>query len=144
MKLMLLVIGGEKGGTGKTTIATNLAAMRVLTGRDVLLVDTDRQSSASFWAETRQEQGALPPIASVQKFGSKIRGDLLDLAKRYQDVIVDAGGQDSPELRAALTVADAPSFRCRLLSSIFGPFKSSTKSFAQRWLSMTLFRSLLS
>ena len=38
---MIILIGGEKGGTGKTTIATNLAALRAMAGRDVLLVDTD-------------------------------------------------------------------------------------------------------
>ncbi len=37
---MIILIGGEKGGTGKTTIATNLSAMRSLAGRDVLLIDT--------------------------------------------------------------------------------------------------------
>ena len=40
---MIVLIGCEKGGTGKTTIATNLAALRALAGRDVLLVDTDPQ-----------------------------------------------------------------------------------------------------
>jgi chromosome partitioning protein len=40
---MIALIGGEKGGTGKTTLATNLAAKRVLAGRDVLLVDADAQ-----------------------------------------------------------------------------------------------------
>ena len=38
---MIVLVGGEKGGTGKTTIATNLAALRAMAGRDVLLVDTD-------------------------------------------------------------------------------------------------------
>ena len=45
---MVILIGGEKGGTGKTTIATNLAALRALAGHDVLLVDTDSQGSASY------------------------------------------------------------------------------------------------
>ncbi|MDD5004337.1 MAG: AAA family ATPase, partial [Acidithiobacillus sp.] len=35
---MILLVGGEKGGTGKTTIAVNLAAGFRLQGRDVLLV----------------------------------------------------------------------------------------------------------
>ena len=40
---MIVLIGGEKGGTGKTTLATNLAQMRAARGHDVLLVDTDKQ-----------------------------------------------------------------------------------------------------
>jgi chromosome partitioning protein len=39
---VIILIGGEKGGTGKTTIATNLAAIRTIEGHDILLVDTDK------------------------------------------------------------------------------------------------------
>ena len=45
---MIILIGGEKGGTGKTTIATNLAAKRAMENRDVLLIDTDAQGSANY------------------------------------------------------------------------------------------------
>ena len=34
---MIVVVGGTKGGTGKTTIATNLTVMRAATGKKVLL-----------------------------------------------------------------------------------------------------------
>lgn len=103
---MILLIGGEKGGTGKTTIATNLAAMRARAGRDVLLVDTDIQGSASFWVQTRDEASIEPRVANVQKFGKNLAKELSDLAKRYQDIIIDAGGRDSAELRASLVRAD--------------------------------------
>lgn len=103
---MILLIGGEKGGTGKTTIATNLAAMRAGAGRDVLLVDTDIQGSASFWVQVRDEKGHAPRVANIQKFGRGLASELLDLKGRYQDIIIDAGGRDSPELRAALVRAD--------------------------------------
>jgi len=103
---MILLIGGEKGGTGKTTIATNLAAMRARAGRDVLLVDTDIQGSASFWVQTRDEASVEPRVANVQKFGKNLANELSDLAKRYQDIIIDAGGRDSAELRASLVRAD--------------------------------------
>lgn len=103
---MIIVIGSEKGGTGKSTIATNLAAIRVNKGHDVLLVDTDKQGSASAWAATR-ENSELKRVPSVQKFGdTELTNELRDLAKRYEDVIVDAGGTDSPELRAAMLGAD--------------------------------------
>lgn len=103
---MILLIGGEKGGTGKTTIATNLAAMRARAGRDVLLVDTDIQGSASFWVQTRDDASVEPRVANVQKFGKNLANELSDLAKRYQDIIIDAGGRDSAELRASLVRAD--------------------------------------
>ena len=102
---MVILIGGEKGGTGKTTIATNLAALRALAGHDVLLVDTDSQGSASYWAGSRDEAGIKPRVACIQKFGKGLQGEVQDLAGRYQDVIIDAGGRDSVELRAAMIVA---------------------------------------
>ena len=103
---MILLVGGEKGGTGKTTVAVNLAAMRSRQGRDVLLVDTDPQGSASYWTQVRDEASIAPRVASIQKFGKGVQQELQDLAKRYQDIIIDAGGRDSVELRAALVVAN--------------------------------------
>ena len=103
---MIVLIGGEKGGTGKTTIATNLAAMRALAGRDVLLMDTDPQGSANYWAQSRDELEVMPRVACVQKFGKGLSAEVKDLARRYQDIIIDAGGRDSVELRAAMVVSD--------------------------------------
>jgi len=103
---MIILIGGEKGGTGKTTLATNLAAMRALTGRDVLLIDTDPQGSANYWAQSRDDEKVTPRIACVQKFGKGLMAEVRDLATRYQDIIIDAGGRDSVELRAALAVTE--------------------------------------
>ena len=104
--MSIILIGGEKGGTGKSSIATNLAALRALAGRDVLLVDTDVQASASFWVQTRDEAGVKPRVACIQKFGNGLRAEVMDLAGRYQDILIDAGGRDSVELRAALIVAE--------------------------------------
>jgi chromosome partitioning protein len=103
---MIVLIGGEKGGTGKTTLATNLAAMRVREGRDVLLLDTDIQGTANLWSQLRDEQGIVPRVPTVQKFGKGLAHELADLASRYQDIIIDAGGRDSAELRASMLMAD--------------------------------------
>lgn len=101
---MIILIGGEKGGTGKTTLATNLAAMRALKGRDVLLMDTDPQGSANYWAQSRDDEKITPRVACVQKFGKGLPTEVNDLKRRYQDIIIDAGGRDSVELRSALVV----------------------------------------
>ncbi|KJW03736.1 AAA family ATPase [Rickettsia argasii] len=103
---MIVLIGGEKGGTGKTTIATNLATIRMQTGHDVLLVDTDKQGSASAWSDIRDLRNIITRIPNIQKFGTNLASDIRDLRNRYEDIIIDAGGRDSIELRAAMTVAD--------------------------------------
>lgn len=103
---MIILIGGEKGGTGKTTLATNLAAMRALAGRDVLLIDTDIQGSANYWTQSRDESEVKPRVACVQKLGKGLHSEVQDLAKRYDDIVIDAGGRDSVELRSALVVAE--------------------------------------
>jgi chromosome partitioning protein len=48
----------------------------------------------------------VPRIASLQKFGRGLTRELEDLSNRYQDIIVDAGGRDSVELRAAMAIAE--------------------------------------
>jgi chromosome partitioning protein len=83
-----------------------MAALLALEGKDVLLIDTDRQGTASFWAAVREEAEVEPRIASVQKFGKGLAGQVQDLANRYDEVIIDAGGRDSMELRYALGVCD--------------------------------------
>ena len=103
---MIILIGGEKGGTGKTTLVTNLAAMRRNQDGDVLVIDTDKQGSASYWAATRESNDQMRRVPSIQKFGKAIASEIRDLAARYQDIIIDAGGRDSIELRAAMTVVE--------------------------------------
>jgi chromosome partitioning protein len=102
---MIIAVLGEKGGTGKTTLATNLAGMRAAAGRQVLLVDADRQGSASYWAEQRRGT-ALPGVTCLQKFGRTLPRTLQTLAPRYDDVIVDVAAGDSPDLEEVLRVAN--------------------------------------
>ncbi len=42
-----ILVGGEKGGTGKSTVAINLAVEFAKTGQHVLLVDCDKQQTAA-------------------------------------------------------------------------------------------------
>jgi len=102
---MIVAVLGEKGGTGKTTLATNLAGMRATAGRQVLLVDADRQGSASYWAAKRRAT-TLPAVACLQKFGRALPRALRELAPRYDDVMVDVAAGDSQDLEEVLRVAD--------------------------------------
>lgn len=100
-----ILSGSLKGGSGKTTLAVNLAVMRVRAGHSVLLVDADPQESASMWASVRSEFKELPTIVCVIKRG-RIGRDVLEMRSRFDTIIIDAGGRDSVELRNALAICD--------------------------------------
>jgi chromosome partitioning protein len=101
---MIILIGNEKGGVGKSTIAINLAVQRSRSGKDVIIVDADKQGTSSNFIARRNEQSNTPKIHLVQKTGD-LFDTLKDLETRYQEVIVDAGGQDSDELRSSMIAA---------------------------------------
>lgn len=102
---MIVLIGGEKGGTGKSTLTTNLCVCLSTVGHDVVLLDADRQGTSANWASERASQDQLSAVHCVQRYGQLI-GTIKDLASRYEQVIIDAGGRDSEELRSAMTLAD--------------------------------------
>lgn len=104
---MIVLIGGEKGGAGKSTIACNLAVFLAFHEKDVLLLDADPQKTSSTWAYRRSlvEGKTLPKIHSAEKTGD-VYDTVVDLAKRYKYIIIDSGGRDSKELRSALIASD--------------------------------------
>lgn len=102
---MILLVGSQKGGTGKSTLAVNLAVAHAAAGRDVMLVDADAQRSASRWHADRTDAGLAPAIACVEKLGN-LAETLRDLGERYEVVIVDVAGHDSKEMRTGMVAAD--------------------------------------
>lgn len=125
---MIVLIGGEKGGTGKATLATNLVAQRAQAGHDVLLVDTDRQGSASSWTQVWDASGRKLQVTCVQECGKGLQTAMRDLARRYEDVSINAGGRDSVELRAGLVLADKASLPYRPRNATSGPSIIGTNS----------------
>jgi chromosome partitioning protein len=104
---MILTVGNTKGGVGKTTLALQIALARAIAGRDVLLVDADRQGSAQTAVSMRADGGRSPTLACVlYSEGKVLRAQVERQSSKYDDVIIDAGGRDSAALRAALLVAD--------------------------------------
>jgi chromosome partitioning protein len=101
---MIILIGSQKGGCGKSTTAVNISAELAGRGHDVVIVDADRQCTSANWAMDRIENPVLAKVHCIQKY-ENIRDTLLDLDKRYEYVIVDAAGRDSRELRTGMTAA---------------------------------------
>lgn len=104
---MIFTVGGIKGGTGKTTISTNLAVWLSQRGTDVLLVDADEQESASDFTAWREEtrKGQLG-YTLVQLNGPTVRRQIEQLRPKYDHIVIDTGGRDTASQRAALFVSD--------------------------------------
>ncbi|AZG72879.1 AAA family ATPase [Shewanella livingstonensis] len=102
---MILLVGGEKGGSGKSCLAQNIAVhISQKHDANVLMVDCDPQRTTSDWIQARNNDPSLKAINCIQLYG-KIRNDLLSLNERFDYVIVDCGGQDNLAMRAAMSVA---------------------------------------
>lgn len=104
---MIVTIGNTKGGVGKTTLAVQIAIARAMAGREVWLVDGDRQGTAAAAIDVRAQAGRFPGIACAQyPEGPALRAQIQQQRDKWQDIIIDAGGRDSTALRAALVLSD--------------------------------------
>lgn len=103
---MILTVGGIKGGSGKTTIATNLACIAASQNSDVLLVDADDQETAAdFTAVRKEDHPSAPRYTCAKLSGKAVRTEILELVSKYDHIIVDTGGRDTTSQRAALSVS---------------------------------------
>lgn len=105
-EMAVIVVGSQKGGVGKTTVATNLACWLVSKGKDVLLVDADDQASASDFSAYREQTRGSTGYTLVQINGAHVRSQVEALRPKYDYIILDTGGRDTTSQRAALYVCD--------------------------------------
>ena len=100
-----VLVASSKGGVGKTTIATHLAAHAAVEGLNTVLVDADPQQSSTRWAERRAglDTAVLPlPAARRAKAAWK------SLPADTQRVVIDApAGAMAEDLETWLEHADA-------------------------------------
>lgn len=100
---IIILLCGQKGGVGKSTLATNVAA--ALSHRSsVVLLDADTQRSCQRWATIRKDSD-LSTVDCVHRTGD-IRQAIKSLADQYDHVVIDVAGRDSETFRYALTVVD--------------------------------------
>ena len=99
--MKVIAVLNQKGGSGKTTIATHLARALQLTGLSVVLVDSDPQGSARDWSAARDEQ----PLSVIGIDRPTIERDLKSLAKTDY-VVIDGAPQASDLAVSAIKAAD--------------------------------------
>jgi chromosome partitioning protein len=104
--MMTIALLNQKGGVGKSTLATNLAAAAHLKKNRVLVVDLDSQGSALDWYAARREGSALEGLAVVKadKVLSLMR--FREIAQNYDVVVLDGPPKLGDMTRSAAVAAD--------------------------------------
>jgi len=100
----VICVAQQKGGSGKTTIAANLAVAFSRGGQSVALLDTDPQGSLGRWFMARRELGGEDlGFSTASAWGVSYECD--KLRKSFDFVIVDTPPKVDADLRPALREA---------------------------------------
>ncbi|MFH1823832.1 MAG: AAA family ATPase [Candidatus Firestonebacteria bacterium] len=100
---MIITIGNQKGGTGKTTISTNMAVLSSIKNKKTLLIDADIQRSSMDFRSLRKDN--LNTLHAVQITKPTIHIDIKNF-NNFNNIFIDAGGRDSETFRSAMLACD--------------------------------------
>ena len=102
----VITVAQQKGGSGKTTLAVNLAVAFQRRGLEVALVDTDPQGSLGRWFMMRLEEKGEPDIEFSTSSAWGIGYEMRKLTGEHDVVIIDTPPKIDSDLKPALRAAD--------------------------------------
>ena len=104
--MFTIAVLNQKGGAGKTTLATNLAAAAHLGGKRTLLVDLDVQGSALDWSAARADGSKLTGLTVVKADRALSVPRFKEMARGYDVVVLDGPPRLGDITRSAACAAD--------------------------------------
>ena len=101
---MIIGVLNQNGGTGKTTVAVNLATvLGQAPNFRVLLVDADPQGSALAWSSAREQDPLFPVVGMAKR---TLHKELPELALDYDAVVIDGAPRVNELGRAVIMASD--------------------------------------
>ncbi|WP_078710523.1 ParA family partition ATPase [Consotaella salsifontis] len=99
---MIISFLNQKGGVGKTTLSISVAACLAKQGHRVLLIDADKQGSASTWASLREDA----PFQVVSLARANMARDALTMAADYTHTVIDGPPHAEEIARSCIIASD--------------------------------------
>lgn len=99
---MIISFLNQKGGVAKTTLSVNVAGCLARQGHRVLLIDADKQGSATTWASLRKDA----PFQVVSMARANMARDALKLAQDYDHTIIDGPPHAEEIARSCIVASD--------------------------------------
>jgi chromosome partitioning protein len=103
---MIIALLNQKGGVGKTTLATHIAGELAMQGSSVILLDADPQGSALDWTQRRSQNGLPRLFGAVGLARETLHQEAPELARRCDHVVIDGPPRIAALARSALLAAD--------------------------------------
>jgi chromosome partitioning protein len=103
---VIIAVLNQKGGVGKTTLATHIAGELATRGQSVLVLDADPQGSALDWTERRKQCGWPRLFGTVGLARETLHQEAPELARRCDHLVIDGPPRIASLARSALLAAD--------------------------------------
>ena len=103
---MIIALLNQKGGAGKTTLATHIAGELAMRGQHVILLDADPQGSSLDWTQRRSQPGLPRLFSAVGLARETLHQEAPELARRADHVVIDGPPRIAALARSALLAAE--------------------------------------
>ena len=103
---MIIALLNQKGGVGKTTLATHLAGEFVAQGGSAMLIDADPQGSALDWSQRRHQTGRTRLFGVIGLARETLHLEAPEIARNVDYVVIDGPPRVTALARSALLAAD--------------------------------------
>lgn len=103
-----ITISQQKGGSGKTTIATHLAVILSQMSNRVAAIDIDPQGSFNHWHTIRQSKygEGFTGINFITKSGWKVQNEIFSLKSKHDYIIIDSPPHNETDAKTAMRASD--------------------------------------